>query len=485
MKNKAYITYIATDDYLVGVLTLYESLLRTKTPYPFYCLVTERVSPETVAQLSSYGVKIIHSPVIELPQNLIDYNTKFCHKNQEVLENYFQKLIIFGLEKFEKLVYLDTDMILLKNIDDLFEKPHMAGAVDNIEDDYLFINGGLIVIEPSKELYRNFIKKIEESKEEEFYEGANRHHRCFWDTDFYNFYYPEWGMEINQVIDIRYNSFVTAFKHYKGVFTDEVKLIHLTGKKPWLMTIDELYHLTYKNKVGEGPFLEKYIDILFYVLRKINAKNFNEKTTLCHLMEKYGSDKSSYKHNYTRFYEQVMRPYKDKKIHLFELGIGSDNPEVEYNMGESAAPGASLYAWRDYFPNGLIHGADIDKNVLFQDIRIDTQYCDQKNGQDIENMFDYFGVDFDFIILDGAHDFESNKIFFEYAIHRLKKSGFLFIEDLEYVKDYEYIIPLWEKKYPDLSFTLIDLYTTELNLFRNNIGWSDNNLLMVRYKDLI
>ena len=41
-------------------------------------------------------------------------------------------------------------------------------------------------------------------------------------------------------------------------------------------------------------------------------------------------------------------------------------------MNINGKPGASLRAWRDYFENALIYGADIDKNILFKENRINT-----------------------------------------------------------------------------------------------------------------
>lgn len=487
MKSRAYITYLSTDNYMVGVATLWESLQQTNTNFSFYCLVTDRVSFETIEELRRLGIKIIHSPVIRLPQNLLDYNTKNCHTSQEVLENYFQKLIIFGLDKFEKLVYLDADMIVLKNIDDLFDKPHMAGAIDHIEEEEnrYYINGGLIVIEPSKEIYKDFMNYLTETSHKELYEEANRTHRCFWDTDFYNARFKDWAKDRSQIVDIRYNVFINAFGYYKEVYHDEVKVVHLTGKKPWLMTLEEIYDKVRKNEVNEGRFYEKYLDFMRDALHKINVENFNRDTDLCLLMKEYGSDKCGIKHNYTKIYNNVMWRFRNENIVLFELGIGSTNPNVLSNMGKDGKPGASLYAWRDYFPNGKIYGADIDKDILFEAERIKTAYCDQTNSGDIEKLFKNFGEkEFDFMILDGLHTFEANKKFFENSIYKMARHGYLFIEDIYDVEEYKEQIKIWEKQYPSLTFTFIELYTDESNLFKNEYGWHDNRMLMVRYKDL-
>ena len=72
---------------------------------------------------------------------------------------------------------------------------------------------------------------------------------------------------------------------------------------------------------------------------------------------------------------------------IFELGIGTNNPNIESSMGEKYNPGSSLRALRDYFPNANIFGADIDKNILFNDQnKIKTFYVDQLDRKSVENL---------------------------------------------------------------------------------------------------
>ena len=40
------------------------------------------------------------------------------------------KLRAFGLTQFKKIVFLDADIMVLKNLDQLFEKPPMTSALD-------------------------------------------------------------------------------------------------------------------------------------------------------------------------------------------------------------------------------------------------------------------------------------------------------------------------------------------------------------------
>ncbi|MHB1953742.1 MAG: hypothetical protein ACYCOU_08305 [Sulfobacillus sp.] len=138
-------------------------------------------------------------------------------------------------------------------------------------------------------------------------------------------------------------------------------------------------------------------------------------------------------------------------------------------------PGASLYAWKNYFINSEIFGADIDRNILFSSDRIKTYYCDQTDRQAIMNMWNEpdLNQNFDVIIEDGLHMFEANVTFFENSIHKLKLGGLFIIEDIN-VRDIDRIrnkIKEWKEMYLNLRFRL------ELVFHSNQY---DNNLLIVQ-----
>lgn len=134
-------------------------------------------------------------------------------------------------------------------------------------------------------------------------------------------------------------------------------------------------------------------------------------TILCEIMGRHKSDKGHKfitfsKHNYTTFYYSIFNKFKNEKIRLFELGIGTDNITIPSNMGCNGRPGASLYGWQEFFENADIYGADIDKDILFSTNRIKTYFCDQTNSEIIKNMWEdniELQDDFDIIIEDGLH----------------------------------------------------------------------------------
>lgn len=190
-------------------------------------------------------------------------------------------------------------------------------------------------------------------------------------------------------------------------------------------------------------------------------------------MARSGSDKSGNWHNYTEVYHSLFKTKVDDVLNVFELGLGTNNPNVPSNMGIHGVPGASVRGWRDYFPKASIFGADIDRNILFTEDRITTMYCDQRNPAVIHNMWSSL-PDMDIIIEDGLHQYDANVTFFENSIHKLKAGGIFVIEDIvnadipRFIRKFEE----WREKFPGLTF--------ETRMLRHPVNSHDNNLAIVR-----
>ena len=209
-----------------------------------------------------------------------------------------------------------------------------------------------------------------------------------------------------------------------------------------------------------------------------------ENTELCIIMNKFKSDKGlksnseEYSHhNYSCIYDYLFKNIKNNELRIFELGIGTNNINLKSNMGVNGIPGASLFGWKEYFQNSIIFGADIDKNILFDEDRIKTYYCDQTNPFIIQSMWSdtELSEDFDIIIEDGLHEFWANVIFFENSIHKLKKGGYYIIEDIlkNEIILFENKIIEWREIYPYLDIQLL--------ILTDKYNKHDNNLLIFSY----
>jgi predicted O-methyltransferase YrrM len=203
-------------------------------------------------------------------------------------------------------------------------------------------------------------------------------------------------------------------------------------------------------------------------------------TPLCEIMGRNKSDKGHTNittswHNYTTYYYSIFNEMRNKKLRVFELGLGTNNVNLESNMGADGRPGASLYGWAEFFPNSEIFGADIDKDILFKEDRISTFYCDQTNPEIIKEMWSNSALEeaFDIIVEDGLHTYEANVCFFENSIHKLSPGGYYIIEDILMtdIEKFRSKIVEWKKTY-NCEFTLLKIPS-----LRNNV---DNNLLVVR-----
>ena len=115
------------------------------------------------------------------------------------------------------------------------------------------------------------------------------------------------------------------------------------------------------------------------------------------LFTKYGTDKGIW--GYTPIYEQFLGDHRFDVKDVLEIGI-CGNRDIPNNR-----TGASLFAWRDYFPNARIVGVDNDSNWMVRgEDRIET-YC--FNAYDVKDMTDLLlklGRQFDFICDDAVHD---------------------------------------------------------------------------------
>ena len=187
-------------------------------------------------------------------------------------------------------------------------------------------------------------------------------------------------------------------------------------------------------------------------------KNLKVDKKLTELMNYHGSDKGGRtgEHNYSDFYSEIFLNNKNDIKNFLEIGLGTNNISLQSNMGKNGIPLASLRAWRDYFPNANIYGADIDRKILKNENRIKTFYVDQTDPDTIFDLFSQIKVkEFDVIIEDGLHEFSANICFFENSIKYLSKTGIYIIEDI-YYKDYEKFINYFKKK--EYNFSIINIY---------------------------
>jgi len=132
-------------------------------------------------------------------------------------------------------------------------------------------------------------------------------------------------------------------------------------------------------------------------------------TELCKLAEKYFVDKTpKFNHYYTPEYHKLLN--EKKYSSMLEIGIGYPQLMKKFTCNNYKS-GASLFMWRDYFKDCIIHGADI-KEFTINEENIIIHQCDQSNCESLETMMGTIG-NVDFIIDDGSHILEHQILTFQ------------------------------------------------------------------------
>ncbi len=156
-------------------------------------------------------------------------------------------------------------------------------------------------------------------------------------------------------------------------------------------------------------------------------RDFDSAEELGNVFRLYGSDKSTH-HDYEKIYSNLVPRHLARSI--LEIGIGSNNLDTPQNMGADGVPGASLRAWKSWFPNATIIGGDIDSRILFQEDRISTYWVDQLSPQSIVDLCEQSRDMFDIIIIDGLHTPIADLNSLIYTMPFVRSGGYIVIEDI-------------------------------------------------------
>lgn len=218
MTNKyTYVTLLGTDDYLVGTLCLWKSLRNVNSKYQLLVLCSQNISINVLNTLKSMGIQ----------HRVLEEQIITEHKNEGEFARWsftFDKLQVFNLVEYEKIVFLDSDMFVVKNIDHLFDAQHMSAVVADKYDqpECEELNSGLMVVVPSEREYKELISVLHSKV-------IKKLPMCG-DQDIIRQYYNNWPNESTQKLPNQFNMYFTNIKKYEW----EVSVIHFVyDKKPW------------------------------------------------------------------------------------------------------------------------------------------------------------------------------------------------------------------------------------------------------------
>lgn len=216
--KRAYATILTTENFIDGIRVMYNSLRRFST-VDFVVFVTKDISDEKKNILRDCGMTVIASDVPEFPDDVISDEQKRDRWNETLF-----KLVIFKEYGFDKLVYLDSDLLIRGNIDELFNQENWSSVADKTfypECGREGLNAGVMVIEPSNSLYEDLISVVPVVAKEK---------KIFGDQDVINKYLEQKGITNRAVLDRTFN---TCFYSLKA--GEEPRVVHfIFASKPWM-----------------------------------------------------------------------------------------------------------------------------------------------------------------------------------------------------------------------------------------------------------
>lgn len=205
---------------------------------------------------------------------------------------------------------------------------------------------------------------------------------------------------------------------------------------------------------------------------------------LSQLAEQWGTDKggrgrskffSWEPHNYADLYDLLFFGRRATVLNVLEVGTGSNDESVKGSMGAQAKPGASLFMWRDYFPNADVYGADIDPKALVSDARIKCFLVDQTDSSSVSGLAKLLPSEFDLIIDDGLHEFHAATTLF-LGLRGLMTARCLYVIEDTHVSDLKRYVEFFESQH-GLEVTFVEGVRRAGNL-------ADNRLILIRKSEI-
>ncbi|CAI8615592.1 unnamed protein product [Vicia faba] len=144
--DEAYVTLLYGDEFLLGVRVLGKSIRNTRSNQDMVVLVSDGVSDFAKNLLLADGWIIQQITLLANPNRV----------RPKRFWGVYTKLKIFNMTHYKKVVYLDADTIVVKNIDDLFKCRKFCANLKHSER----LNSGVMVVEPSETVFNDMVNKI-------------------------------------------------------------------------------------------------------------------------------------------------------------------------------------------------------------------------------------------------------------------------------------------------------------------------------------
>ena len=229
MKN-SYVTLVNNEEYVIGALALARSLRMVDAAWPLTVLATPGVSGLDALAALGCDVRTVEPlPVSD------EFRQRHSRESQHAAAPFtkgskpqfhdplgnFAKLRLWELTEFERVVFLDADVLVVQNIDRLFGYPEFSAAPNLYETlaDFHRLNSGVFVARPSRETFDQMLRHLDRPG-------------LFWrrtDQTFLQDFFPDW-----HGLPYIYNTLQYVWFNLPALwYPPQIHVIHYQYEKPW------------------------------------------------------------------------------------------------------------------------------------------------------------------------------------------------------------------------------------------------------------
>lgn len=248
--KQAYVTLLSSDSYLAPVLVLHHSLQRVGSSRKLVVLVTPNLAPATLDSLARMKVETrLIQPIINPAKRQHVRNIwrriKGSYAKINLYATVYTKLRIWELTEFSKIVFLDSDMMVLGNCDELFSRPtwsavNAGGGIKQYQH-WQGMNSGMMVIEPSAEIFADMMRQADHLTSSDW-----------GDQGFLQVYFPQWPSDASLHLPHTFNmpiEFIDQYRIERGYHLGEpgldpataIKILHFWRTyRPWQVPLRDL-----------------------------------------------------------------------------------------------------------------------------------------------------------------------------------------------------------------------------------------------------
>ncbi|CAM4829175.1 unnamed protein product [Rotaria magnacalcarata] len=247
MSSEAFVTLATTDGYALGALVVAQSLRKVGTQRSLVVMISNNLSDLIKQTLETSFDEVV---VVEELNSYDNENLTLLSRPE--LGVTFTKINCWLLEKYSKCVFLDADVLVLRDIDDLFEREEFSAAPDAGWPDCF--NSGVFVYRPSKETFRKLVQFA--SQQDASFDGG--------DQGLLNNFFSDWRTsDISRHLPFIYNVTSNTFYSYVPAvkrFRNDIRLVHFAGAlKPWQLTYNPQNGKLSGNLEGQHDIQKEFL----------------------------------------------------------------------------------------------------------------------------------------------------------------------------------------------------------------------------------